>query len=90
MTSNGLPKAIISVALLGIVGVVTFAPGSRVGDEGPMFFRILGIERIAGVAVESRALPVLVVSGVVGIGGLFLGMALWESDADDRNADAGK
>lgn len=81
MASNRLPKAILLVALLGIVGLVTFAPGSRVGDGGPVFFRLVGVDRIGGVAVESIALPVLVVCGIVGIGGLFLGMALWESES---------
>lgn len=87
MASNRLPKAIHAVAPLGIVGIITFAPGHRLGDDPPMFFRLIGVERIGGVAVESIALPVLVVSGVVGIGGLFLGMALWESDGSEDGGD---
>jgi hypothetical protein len=59
------------------------------GDDAPVVFRLIGVERIAGVAVESVALPVLVVSGVVGIGGLFLGMALWESDAGGERGVGG-
>jgi hypothetical protein len=89
MTANRLPKAVLLVPLLGVVGLLTFAPGSRFGDGTPVFFRLIGVDRIAGVALECIALPVLVVSGVVGIGGLFLGMALWESDAGGERVDGG-
>ncbi len=80
---------ILSVALLGIVCVITFAPGSRFGDDAPVFFRWAGVERIAGGAVEAVALPVLVVSGVVGTGGRFLGMVLWKSEAGNGERRGG-